>query len=341
MLFSLFLNIFANGKRALPRHCKYLVQNWQIHRRRRKKQDSCWEGFVQPSGFIRSNHLVEPFCPSVDGACHELEIFRDHLVPVSLLAWRPLHDASPPNVRMPECKIRSQSFLLPRLEVCFYPAIEMIFLAFCIHGSDLFLRVKMCQLLTGLYSTETSWAPQSQISLSTLTRWAFSNIWIITSHRLQPNFHFGAAEGSRTKIPVSHSRQLHNPLEFSPWAQVGWVQELQPVNPFLISLSKKISFLFLFSRFFFFFRRFFLQTWKVDCCNSRDKRCNSCHESPSTTKTTRNRPRDTWVLCRFVYFHFVANCTSRCSECNIVWMVLAVCTSCIVCTCRTCVKFSD
>ena len=97
---------------------------------------------------------------------------------------------------------------------------------------------KYC-FLTCLYSTVTNCAPQSHVSVSTVTLCAFSNRWIITSQRLHPNFHLGAAEGSSTSIPRSHSKQLDKPFEFIPCGHVGCVHELQPLMPFFISLNLK------------------------------------------------------------------------------------------------------
>lgn len=91
--------------------------------------------------------------------------------------------------------------------------------------------------ITCLYSTVTNCAPQSHVSVSTVTLCAFSNRWIITSQRLHPSFHLGAAEGSSTRIPRSHSKQLDKPFEFIPCGHVGCVHELQPLIPFFISLK--------------------------------------------------------------------------------------------------------
>lgn len=108
-------------------------------------------------------------------------------------------------------------------------------------------------IITCLYSTVTNCAPQSHVSVSTVTLCAFSNKWIITSQRLHPNFHLGAAEGSSTRIPRSHSKQLDKPFKFIPCGHVGCVHELQPLIPFFISLNKTekgFSILFL-DRFFY------------------------------------------------------------------------------------------
>lgn len=94
-------------------------------------------------------------------------------------------------------------------------------------------------IITCLYSTVTNCAPQSHVSVSTVTLCAFSNRWIITSQRLHPNFHLGAAEGSSTRIPRSHSKQLDKPFEFILCGHVGCVHELQPLIPFFMSLKKK------------------------------------------------------------------------------------------------------
>jgi hypothetical protein len=61
----------------------------------------------------------------------------------------------------------------------------------------------------------------------------------MTSQRLQTSFHLGAADGSKTRMPLSHSKQLDKPFEFRPWGHVGCVQALHPLDPFFMSLQNK------------------------------------------------------------------------------------------------------